>query len=337
MAILKNKISLKEILKTLHADLIGKDSNRGITLTYGWMANQVGHFSLGFIPSFFVYLFTQNSLSSLIYVSVFWLLFEIYNASSPLYKKEYKGNRSFKLQWGNLLFDTFTDLCFFWLGAATFYLSINFDILIFIFLLIGLFGLFFSIRFWILTKLYQQNAQFPFQFRLSQWNAPISKENVSIINKFLHAQSGNNHFLVFGSKGSGKTTLMVGLANEVAIRSRKSTYTTFSKWVNLLQEDKDTLNETKNVLWNWLDSDLLLIDDINPGTPVQANKCTSEEVHDYIIQNFEDRNIKALNELNVAWVIGSCSSNETVENWKNMLLKLTVLKENMHVIDLDKN
>ena len=46
-----SKISAKNILLQLKADLIGKDSYRGVTLTYSWLANQFGHFSLGFIPA----------------------------------------------------------------------------------------------------------------------------------------------------------------------------------------------------------------------------------------------------------------------------------------------
>lgn len=41
-------ISIKDIRNQLKADLIGKDSYRGVTLTYSWLANQFGHFSLGY-------------------------------------------------------------------------------------------------------------------------------------------------------------------------------------------------------------------------------------------------------------------------------------------------
>ena len=49
---MKKTISFKRILKQLKDDAIGKDAHRGITLTYAWMANQFGHISLGFIPSY---------------------------------------------------------------------------------------------------------------------------------------------------------------------------------------------------------------------------------------------------------------------------------------------
>jgi len=212
---MNKKITFRQVIATIHADLIGKDSHRGITLTYGWFANQVGHFALGFIPVSLMHVFGCNLLNSLFIVSGFWFLFEIYNASSPLFKKEYKGNGSFKPHWSNLIFDTFTDLCFFWLGSVTYYLcaaeSIN-KSLIWIFI-VCLIGLFFAIRYWFLTKLYQQNAFFPYQFRLSQWNGFIRPNDINLIKGFLTNSDECRHFLVFGVKKSGKTTLTVWIAN----------------------------------------------------------------------------------------------------------------------------
>ena len=36
------KQTLKDIFSQLKADLIGKDSYRGVTLSYSWLANQLG-------------------------------------------------------------------------------------------------------------------------------------------------------------------------------------------------------------------------------------------------------------------------------------------------------
>ncbi|TXD54162.1 MULTISPECIES: hypothetical protein [unclassified Polaribacter] len=85
---MKKTIPLNRILKQLKDDAIGKDSHRGITLTYAWLANQFGHISLGFIPAFLVFhCFNVDEIKSAIYVSVFWLLFETYNFLGPLLRK----------------------------------------------------------------------------------------------------------------------------------------------------------------------------------------------------------------------------------------------------------
>ncbi|MGJ8661577.1 MAG: ATP-binding protein, partial [Bacteroidota bacterium] len=84
------RIKLKDVLKQLKADAIGKDSHRGVTLTYSWLANQFGHFSLGFIPTILIspfilkyFNFENSALTSAYIVSLFWLLFESYNFLGP--------------------------------------------------------------------------------------------------------------------------------------------------------------------------------------------------------------------------------------------------------------
>src|SRR5687767_14493009 len=86
-----SRIGAKEILRQLKADLIGKDSYRGVTLTYSWLANQVGHFALGFIPTIvlYFYLVKYTTMHKPIYiapiiVSAFWFLFELWNVLGPL-------------------------------------------------------------------------------------------------------------------------------------------------------------------------------------------------------------------------------------------------------------
>ena len=85
---MKKTITLKRILKQLKDDAIGKDSHRGITLTYAWLANQFGHISLGFIPAFLVFhFFKVDEIKSAIYISLGWLAFETYNFLGPLLSK----------------------------------------------------------------------------------------------------------------------------------------------------------------------------------------------------------------------------------------------------------
>lgn len=333
---MKNKITFNEVWKTLHADLIGKDSHRGITLTYGWMANQVGHFSLGFIPTYITFLLTDTPQISFIIVAVFWLCFEFFNALSPLYKKEYKGNGIFPVQWGNLIFDTFTDLCFFWLGGFTFYILNAFNTSMFYVLLLAASALSLSIRYWFLVKLYQQNAFLPFQFRLSQWNAAIHSDNIyPILHMFSHTGQ-QKHLIVVGAKGKGKTTLMVGLANELAILKNKITYTTFSKWISLLEEDNDTLKRTGLSLWKWTESEFLVIDDINPGAPINANKYSSSDILSYIERSESLRNKQSLQNMSVAWILGDFHPSDSLEQFKDVLLKIGVNENDIYLINLNK-
>lgn len=89
--IMNKTITGRDIRNQLKADLIGKDSYRGVTLTYTWLANQFGHISLGFIPTFILYIilsryFTEASASfwSAVYISAAWFVFETFNFLGPL-------------------------------------------------------------------------------------------------------------------------------------------------------------------------------------------------------------------------------------------------------------
>ena len=109
-------------MQQLNFDLIGKDSYRGITLTYAWLANQLGHIALGFIPTILIYQILKPYLSAQrlnlytgIGVSIFWLFFETYNSLGPILRKT--NVYVFNPDLSNVAFDTATDVCFFALGA----------------------------------------------------------------------------------------------------------------------------------------------------------------------------------------------------------------------------
>lgn len=125
-------IPIKAILCQLKKDLEGKDAYRGVSLTYSLLANQFGHFSLGFIPAIMIYLIRLRGckLDAVTYwpgfaVSSFWLFFEIWNYDVSIVKlrknknlKNELKNYPFEPSWTNLKIDTITDLFFFWSGTA---------------------------------------------------------------------------------------------------------------------------------------------------------------------------------------------------------------------------
>jgi hypothetical protein len=115
-------IHIKFIIQQLEYDLIGKDSYRGVTLTYAWLANQFGHIALGFIPTILIYQILKSYIKSSqlnIYtaflVTFIWFFFESYNFLGPLFKSNQSYN--FKPDLINVGFDTITDVCFFAVGA----------------------------------------------------------------------------------------------------------------------------------------------------------------------------------------------------------------------------
>ena len=60
-------VSAKRISMQLKYDLIGKDSYRGVTLSYAYLANQTGHFALAFGPASGIYLILRHCFQHLLF------------------------------------------------------------------------------------------------------------------------------------------------------------------------------------------------------------------------------------------------------------------------------
>ena len=347
-------ITCKEVIKQLKADLIGKDSYRGVTLTYTWLANQFGHFSLGFIPTFILFLVLSKyqrinnpSFSSAIIISCTWLLFETYNFLGPLLFQKHSKSKvlfmpgttyNFQPAWKNIAFDTITDLSFFWIGSFSASLLCVFAWIKVIVLIILLVFLIYPCCYWYLTKMYLQAAQYPYQLRLAQWNLNIAEEDKIKIKRFINSNE-QIHLFVFGAKRCGKTSLSVGIATEVSIKHRTAVYTTAMKLVPMLFETKKQLLQDSGTLWTWRDCDIMVIDDINPGDPVNTDLISPTTFKDYIDAfSTNEVNRKTIANLKTIWVMGSEDpSNDILQEWTTMLQSIGVESQKILSVNLPPN
>ena len=343
-------INARAVFRQLKKDLIGKDAYRGVTLTYAWLANQFGHFALGFIPAIVVYNFIREKpgihypeLWAALSTWSAWIIFELYNFLGPLVKlpsakKELNNpDYSFPPAWGNVAFDTLTDLFYFGLGALTASLVCSYSGIVLQVIIAMLLLVAWPAYYWYTTKMYIQYAEYPFQLRLSQWQQPISELNKKAILDYIDNTDNGKHLLLFGSKGSGKTTLAVGLATEVSIKRGCCSYITAVKLLSLFYEQDNHPNVTTHMLWNWRRSSLLVIDDINPGNPVKGDILSTTIFYD-ILNNpvFGPHNMQHIREKNIVWVMGTEDpATQLEENWQTLLLRIGISKENITTINLD--
>ncbi len=330
-------ITAAQLLNQLKADLIGKDSYRGVSLSYSWLANQFGHFSLGFLTAFLCYsiqgkFFTiciePTLLQSILFSAIIWTIFESFNFLGPLLFKmnslKVKLNKNdsytFKPDWLNVGFDTFTDLLYFYLGAL-FLALFNSQLAYLDFVFYGLLILIFiPFVYWYKTKIILQNCKFPQQIRLSQWKFELTDEQKSLVLNFISKETKETHLVITGKPGVGKTTLSIGISTEMAIKREKISYFTSMKLVPLFFSNNKI--ENINGIWDWVDSDCLIIDDINPSEPVNDSWISPEVFLNYVYNPSENRdNRNLLKQKKVIWLI---DGKEKIEDWIKIILIIGV-------------
>lgn len=351
-------ITPKDVRKQLSADLIGKDSYRGVTLTYSWLANQFGHFSLGFFIALIAYIkiivcfnVSRPSVFAGVFSGCLWTCFETYNLLGPLLFKKHsiskriyipsKTQYTFQPEWRNIIYDTITDVKFFWLGAMSAALFLNnycnYSIHNWYFLVALALIILLLLRpcsYWFKVKMFLQEAVYPFQFRLSQWNLAMADENKVVVTNFIKS-CNNSHLFLFGGKGSGKTSLAVGIATEESIKQKACCYTTGMKLYNLFAEENNDTEAT--TLWSWRNAEVLVIDDINPGKPIKNQLVNADQFLQMMdcYQPCNNNNRIAIRNKKVIWVMGDGDDAISLQNeWEEMLVSIGVEKHNITCIVL---
>ena len=229
-------------------------------------------------------------------------------------------------------------MCFFAFGAFLFSLIISkSNTVIIVLAILGIYLLIAS-RYWFITKMYQFYARFPFQFRLSQWDFNIDATNKSKVDAFLKLdKSVGNHLLIYGSLSTGKTSLGVGILNELSIKNNSCLYVNAIKMFNYFFKDEGDVLKTHEI-WNWKSVDFLMIDDINPSEPIEDELISPKKLLSFIdtlkSENIENR--ETLKNKNVIWVLGSKLpfGEENNDKWKKMLLDIDIAEGKISTINL---
>ena len=227
------------------------------------------------------------------------------------------GKYLFEPNWRNIGFDTATDVLFFVLGAFSAGRMLEPSAIpLWGNWLLAIVLIVFPGRHWYLTKIYQQKAVYPFQFRLSQWDYYMDPAQVNLVKDYLAtAVKTKSHLLVFGAKDQGKSSLGVGIANELSIQHHCCVYSTANK----LYSDFFDSNHTD---WSWRNCDVLVIDDINPGDPI-AHELVAAMEFLQILDQYQGphlANRTVFKNTAIIWILGNQSNTRNYrESWEKMI------------------
>ena len=301
-------LGLRRVFTQVAHDLYGtKDVQDAITASYVWMADQIGHISLGLLPTLLFgwiwkLLCTHWKLDDVwsiggcvvIALAVFanWISKERQDYVDT-YKRAVK---RFAFDSSDIKWNVKTALLYFGIGGL-----LALGALIGWPWLLGalLLSLWPGVRvafWWLRRKLAFQQAGLPYLYRLTNFSGLITDEAVAavaglcalkerpiVLWKVLFARDvieevepvTCRHLLITGPLRSGKTSLAVGIGTEFAFALGIGRYLSAAKLMELKTGPRDA-NKTVpsemdyddgRVLWPLIECDLLIVDDVDGGLP----------------------------------------------------------------------
>ncbi|HKO08959.1 MAG TPA: hypothetical protein VJ487_14705 [Alphaproteobacteria bacterium] len=294
-------LGLRRVLTQVCHDLYGtKDVQDAITASYVWMADQIGHLTLGLAPTILLCwiatLFWPTTITGCVWrcaifgaaaalVFAYW----VYKELTDLKETRARAGHVFPFDSGDIVWNVKTALLYFGIGGLIAVGAfISWQLFLLALLLTGWPAL--RVAFWWLRrKLAFQQAGLPYLYRLANFTTKLApnlldtvshianlKNRKTLLLKVLfwrdvvpEREPAIRHVMITGPLGAGKTSLCVGIGTEFAFALGKGRYLSATKLVQLVLADQskggDRDYDDGRVLWRWRDCDLLLIDDVDAG------------------------------------------------------------------------
>lgn len=278
MSFTKTTFSIKEMIKQIKDDLWCKEVATGYTVTYTWMANQLGHFAIGFAPTIILSsiaaaIFGATPLIAL--VALLPALFMIYKEQGDIAVEKKRSDTNpgiFPLNIGDIKKNAWTANLFTFVGACvagsvalTGLIPVVGSLLPLVVLLILTVPCVFVMRYWLTKKKCFQQSGLPFTYRLSYFSENNMKNTLEecqkTINEFM---DGNiDSLIISGPVKSGKTTLGVSIGTELAFKQIKVRYIELFDLLESISFVKEPPVHFAYVLWDLGEVDVIIIDDVD--------------------------------------------------------------------------
>jgi hypothetical protein len=323
------RFSIGQLVAQAKADLWAKEVQTGYTVTYAWMANQLGHFALGFIPVYFLiwlalastlvdWIKSQFGEDSLLWaqfiIPVLWLAWFVYKELGDIKDaiKDAKAANVFPMDISDVRRDAATAVYFFAAGIAVasadlaagwheenhhwYWLPVG------IFLLQFLIGLV-PAYYWLSRKKCFQQADLPYIFRLANFppkiEEPVAQQAVPAILGFASLNGPWRHLIICGPLESGKTTLASAIGTEHTFRKGKVRYLAALDFLQFADLESDPASSPGRPLWPWKESNILILDDLDPGLK-DGDVVRKEEIVSHLLKL---KSLDGLRALRTVWLV----------------------------------
>lgn len=298
------KFTPKYILAQAKQDLFGtKDVQDAITASYVWLADQVGHITLGLIPTMLLcWAFDAAWHCCLLCqlggvwrpvgmtviaaaVFAYWVSKERTDYSDCFARR---GNQ-FPFNAADIWWNIKSALFFFALGGIFALAAFNGVLWLLASIALLLWPALRMIFWWLRRKVAFQQGAVPYLFRLADFRTALTQEAIAVCAGIANLKDreitlyaalfgsdpltlnapSTRHILVTGPLGAGKTSLAVGIATEFAFGLGIGRYLTAAKLVQSIADTKHVPEQMENDDGRWLwplrRCDLLIVDDLDAG------------------------------------------------------------------------
>ncbi|GAC1343467.1 MAG: hypothetical protein NVSMB18_19340 [Acetobacteraceae bacterium] len=294
----------KVLTQALH-DLYGtKDVQNAITASYVWLADQLGHLTLGLVPTLLVcwavrwlggimgappVVVCLGMVTLALAIFGYW----VFKERQDLAETKANAGNIFPFDLSDIEWNVSTALLYFGIGGALAVAAFQGFLVLLPVLLVSLWPAAMVAYWWLRRKLAFQQAGLPYLYRLANFTGaferPEAKQAITVASglcdireqpvSWWHVLTGYDpirhktpkhpHLLITGPLRSGKTSLAVGIGTEFAFVLGLCRYLSAIDLVELAAAKPGPQRQMDyddgRVLWPWNEVKLLVVDDVDAG------------------------------------------------------------------------